>query len=93
MYILRDNWKNLEQAHRMGVSWGKIWAIIGAVVCIGFVGFGVAIFLGKQNSKMIETKINEATQNAEIQQNDVEKTIQESVNQKLREAGINPVQR
>lgn len=91
MYIPpRDGWKNLEQAHRMGVSWPKIFMIIGGVAFIAGVSFLGAVFLGRQNSKMIEKKIEEATQEAQMNQNDVQRTIQETVNQKLREAGIDP---
>ncbi len=92
-YPPRDGWKNLEQAHRMGVSWGQIWSIIGAVALMAVIGFGISVFVGRQNAKMIEQKINEATSQAEVNQNDVQKQIQNSVDQKLREAGIDPVQK
>ncbi len=87
-----QDWKGLEKAHQMGVSWAKIWAIIGAVALMAVIGFGVSVFVGRQNSKMIEQKIQEATQNAQNQNIDVQRQIQDQVNQKLREAGIEPVQ-
>lgn len=92
MYNFRDS-NNLTAAHRMGVSWGQIWTIIGALVVLALLGFGVAILIGRENAKMIDQKINEATTQAESSQNTVQKQIQESVDQKLREAGINPVQK
>lgn len=89
-YPPRDGWKNLEQAHRMGVSWGQIWALIGAVVAIAVIGFGVAVFVGRQNAKMVEQKIQEGTKNAESSQINIQKDIQDEVNQKLRDAGVEP---
>ncbi|OGH67022.1 MAG: hypothetical protein A3B90_02120 [Candidatus Magasanikbacteria bacterium RIFCSPHIGHO2_02_FULL_41_13] len=86
-----QDWKGLAQAHRMGVSWAKIWAIIGALALMAIIGFAVSVFIGRQNAQMIERKIDEATQNAQNSQVDIQKNIQEQVNQKLREAGIQPV--
>lgn len=86
--VPRDGWKNLEAAHRMGVSWGQIWTIIGVVAFIAILGFAVSVFIGQQNSKMVQKKIDEATKNTHTIQIDIEKNIQDQVNQKLREAGI-----
>lgn len=87
-----QDWKGLEKAHQMGVSWAKIWAIIGAVALMAVIGFGVSVFVGRQNSKIIDQKMDEANQNAVQTQIDMQKNIQDQVNQKLREAGIEPVQ-
>lgn len=83
-----QDWGGLEKAHRMGVSWSKIWAIMGAIALMAVIGFGVSVFVGKQNSKMVEQKIQEATQNTQNQNTDIQRQIQNQVNQKLREAGI-----
>lgn len=87
-----QDWKGLEKAHQMGVSWAKIWAIIGAVALMAVIGFGVSVFVGRQNSKMIDQKMDEANQNAVQIQIDMQKNVQDQVNQKLREAGIQPAQ-
>ena len=76
-----QDWGGLEKAHNMGVSWAKIWAIIGAVAFMALIGFAVSVYVGSKNSKMVEEKI----------QPDIQKIIQDSVNQKLREAGIEPI--
>jgi len=85
-----QDWKGLQKAHDMGVSWGKIWTIIGAVALMAVIGFGVSVFVGKQNTKMVEQKIQAANEQATQNPNDIQKQIQEQVNQKLREAGIEP---
>ncbi len=86
-----EGWNNLKAAHRMGVSWGKIWALIGAVALLSAIGFGVAIFIGQQNAKMVEKKIDDVNTNAQVSNNAIQKQIQDQVNQKLRQAGIEPV--
>jgi hypothetical protein len=86
-----QDWKGLEKAHQMGVSWAKIWAIIGAVALMAIVGFAVSVFVGRQNGKMVEQKMNEVNQNIQNSQIDIQKQIQDQVNQKLREAGIEPI--
>lgn len=87
-----QDWGGLGKAHRMGVSWAKIWAIIGAIAFMAVIGFGVSIFVGKQNSKMVEKKIDEANTNVQSSNNAIQKQIQDQVNQRLREAGIEPVE-
>ena len=83
-----QDWKGLQKAHEMGVSWAKIWAIIGAIALMALIGFGVSVFVGKQNTKMVEQKFQEVTGQTIQNSNDIQNQIQEQVNQKLREAGL-----
>lgn len=88
-----QDWKGLDKAHQMGVSWPQIWSIIAAVALIAVVTFALSVFVVSRNSKMLEQKIDDALKNSNGAQIDIEKNIQDQVNQKLREAGIAPIQK